>query len=85
MRVIVMIVILFLIIIALLDILASKIDRYYLIQNVKLENQNKHLKQTIKVIRNDLFLATLKECPDEERINIIKENVEFIDEIEKVW
>ena len=85
MRVIIIIVVLFLAIITILDILASKIDRYCLIENAKLEKQNEHLKQTIKIIRNDLFLATSKECSDEERINIIKENVEFIDEIEKVW
>ena len=85
MRVIIIIVVLFLAIITILDILASKIDRYCLIENAKLEKQNERLKQTIKIIRNDLFLATSKECSDEERINIIKENVEFIDEIEKVW
>ena len=85
MRILIIIVILFLIIIALLDILADKVDKHILAKNILLENQNERLKQTLTLVRNDLFLATLKECPQEEKDNIIQENIEFIDEIKKVW
>ena len=85
MRVIGILFLIFLAIVAMLHILANKINKGYVVINSKLEKQNELLKQTICFVRSQLFLTTLKECPEEEKENIIKENIEFIDEIEKVW
>lgn len=85
MRVIGIIFLIFLAIVVMLHILANKINKGYVVINSRLEKQNELLKQTICFVRSQLFLTTLKECPEEEKENIIKENIEFIDEIEKVW
>lgn len=85
MRAIGIVVLVFLLLITLLDILAHKLNRGYIELNAKLGKENELLKQTICFVRSQLFLTTLKECPEEEKENIIKENIEFINEIEKVW
>ena len=85
MRVIGILFLIFLAIVAMLNILANKINKGYVVINSKLEKQNELLKQTICFMRSQLFLTTLKECPKEEKENIVKECIDFIDEIEKVW
>lgn len=85
MRVIGILFLIFLAIVAMLNILANKINKGYVVINSKLEKQNELLKQTICFVRSQLFLTTLKECPKEEKENIVKECIDFVDEIEKVW
>ena len=85
MRVLGIIFLVFLLIITIIHILASKLNRGYVILNKKLSDENILLKKSITFIRSQLFLTTLKECPEEEKSNIVKEMIEFVDDIEKVW
>ena len=85
MRIIIIIVLIFLALITILDIVANKINAEYVRMNIKLESQNKVLKDSLLCIRGQLRLMTFKECPEEEKDKIVQENIKFIDEIEKVW
>lgn len=85
MRIIGIIFLIFLVIVTILKILANDINKGYVEINDKLNKQNELLKQTICFMRSQLFLTTLKECPEEEKENIVKECIDFVDEIEKVW
>ena len=85
MRIVIIIGLIFLTIITLLQILANKINKGYILLHKKLEDENELLKKTTLFIRSQLVLTTLKECPEEEKENIVKETIDFIDEIEKVW
>lgn len=85
MRVLGIIFLIFIILIVLLDILANKLNKGYILLNKKLGDQNELFKKSIRFIRSQLFLTTLKECPEKEKENIVKECIDFIDEIEKVW
>lgn len=85
MRIVGVIFLIFLAIITILKILANNINRGYVEINDKLSRQNELLKNTICFIRSQLFLTTLKECPEGEEKAIVKEIIDFVDEIEKVW
>lgn len=85
MRIIGIIFLIFLVIVTILKILANNINKAYVEINDKLNKQNELLKQTICFMRSQLFLTILKECPEEEKENIVKECIDFVDEIEKVW
>lgn len=85
MRIVGVIFLIFLAIITILKILANNINKGYVEINDKLSRQNELLKNTICFIRSQLFLTTLKECPKEEEKAIVKEIIDFVDEIEKVW
>lgn len=85
MRIVGVIFLIFLAIITILKILANNINKGYVEINDKLGKQNELLKNTICFIRSQLFLTTLKECPKEEEKAIVKEIIDFVDEIEKVW
>lgn len=85
MRVLGIIFLIFMVLVVLMDILANKLNKGYVILNKKLGDQNELLKKSIRFIRSQLFLTTLKECPEEEKENIVKECIDFVDEIEKVW
>lgn len=85
MRIVGVIFLIFLAIITILKILANNINKGYVEINDKLSKQNKLLKDTICFIRSQLFLTTLKECPEEEKVAIVQECIDFVDEIEKVW
>ena len=85
MRIVIIIGLIFLTIITLLQILANKINKGYILLHKKLEDENELLKKTTLFIRSQLVLTTLKECPEEEKENIVKKTIDFIDEIEKVW
>jgi len=85
MRIVGVIFLIFLAIITILKILANNINKGYVEINNKLGKQNELLKNTICFIRSQLFLTTLKECPKEEEKAIVKEIIDFVDEIEKVW
>lgn len=85
MRVLAIIVLIFLMLITLLHILANRLNKGYILLNKKLGDQNDLLKKSIQFMRTQLFLTTLKECPEEEKESIVKEIIDFINEIEKVW
>lgn len=85
MRIIGVIFLIFIVLIVLVDILANKLNKGCVLLNKKLGDQNELFKKSIRFIRSQLFLTTWKECPDEEKENIVKECIDFIDEIEKVW
>ena len=85
MRVFIIIFLIFIGLITLLDILGRKLNKGYIVLNEKLGKQNELLKSSIRNIRSQLFLTTLKECPEEEKDVIVRECIEFVDEIEKVW
>lgn len=85
MRVLGIIFLIFMVLVVLMDILANKLNKGYVFLNKKLGDQNELLKKSICFIRSQLFLTTLKECPEEEKENIVKECIDFVDEIEKVW
>ena len=85
MRVLGVIFLIFLILITLLHILANSLNKGYIILNQKLGKENELLKASILSIRSQLFLTTFKECSEEEKEKIIKECIDFVDEIEKVW
>lgn len=85
MRIIGIIFLLFLAIVTMLHILGSKLNKGYIELNAKLMKQNDLFKKTLLSIKSELRLTTLKDCPDEEKETIVKEVIDFIEEVEKVW
>lgn len=68
-----------------LNILGRKLNKEIVILNQSLKKQNEILKKTILHIQMQLILTTLEQCPEEEKDNIVKENIDFINEIKEIW
>ena len=85
MRVFGIIFLIFLLLVTMLNILANKINKGYVVLNKKLGDENELFKKSMLFIRSQLFLTTLRECPEEEKRNIVNEMIAFIDDLEKVW
>jgi hypothetical protein len=49
------------------------------------EHQNKLFKTTFNVVIQQLALLKLKDCPEEEKINIPLEVLEALEEIRQYW
>lgn len=66
-------------------ILANKINKEMANRLEAVEHQNKLFKTTINVVIQQLALLRLKDCPDEEKINIPLETLEALEEIRQYW
>lgn len=66
-------------------ILANKINKEMANRLEAVEHQNKLFKTTINVVIQQLALLRLKDCPDEEKINIPLETLEALEEIREYW
>ena len=66
-------------------ILANKINKEMANRLQAVEHQNKLFKTTINVVIQQLALLRLKDCPDEEKINIPLETLEALEEIREYW
>lgn len=66
-------------------ILANKINKEMANRLQAVEHQNKLFKTTINVVIQQLALLRLKDCPDEEKINIPLETLEALEEIRQYW
>ena len=66
-------------------ILANKINKELAGKLKIVEHQNKLFKTTFNVVIQQLALLRLKDCPDEEKINIPLEVLEALEEIRQYW
>lgn len=66
-------------------ILANKINKEMANRLEAVEHQNKLFKITINVVIQQLALLRLKDCPDEEKINIPLETLEALEEMRQYW
>ena len=84
MRAVGILVLIFFALVAIAHIIANKLNKDYVFLNKKLGDQNELLKKSICFMRSQLFLITLKECPEEEKPiitnNVKKNNQLIIDE-----
>ena len=85
MRVVGILVLIFFALVAIAHIIANKLNKDYVFLNKKLGDQNELLKKSICFMRSQLFLITLKECPEEEKPIIVEETIKFIDDLERFW
>lgn len=85
MRIIIIGFLIFIGVICCLNILGRKLNKEIVLLNQDLKKRNELLKKTILQIRLELGLTTLKECPEEEKENIVKDVIKFIDDIKGVW